>query len=69
MGDVLFVENVYVNIFNHSVHLTCNSQTSINRLNEYMHVGTVSAITKDKANVVTFVQDYIGAYKDFKCVN
>ena len=33
VGDNLLVENVYVNKFNHSVHLTCNSQTSINRLN------------------------------------
>ena len=68
VGDVLSVENVYVNKFNHSVHLTCNSQTSMNKLNEDMQVGTVPAITKDKANVVTFFQEYIGAYKDFKCV-
>ena len=65
---MISIESVFVTKFNHAISLTYNSQTSISKVDESMEVGTAPTTRKEKANIVKFVEEYIGAYKDFRCV-
>lgn len=68
VNDVISIENVYASKFNQVFHLTCNSQTCIKKLDEEMEVVTGQPVAKDTPSVVTCIEEYIEAYKDFKCV-